>query len=232
MLQPSAPYQKVRITIPLSVVKEEAKNLWYNEYYVEHRGNNSQGWFAFTLYGEGPYITLGGDWGDKKKYHWTEIALKYCPQTVAWIKQLPIQEIYRARFMFITPGGYIKLHNDKEPSEKIGYTVVNDAMNIAIINAECKMYQIYKNHYNIVPFEDGAAFFFNNRYFHYVDNPVSSTLRIHMIIHAKWYSVLAEPCKLQLYDKYFLDHDKKFYGNKNTYNEYIEAYSPNLSCYY
>ena len=231
MLQTNAPYQKVRLSIPLAIIKEEAQNLWYNNYYVEHRGNNSNGWFAFTLFGEGPYITLGGDWGDKKKYHWTDIAVKNCPQTVDWIKQLPIEELYRVRFMFITPGGYIKLHNDKEPNEQVGHTVVDDAMNIAITNGKCSMYQIYKNNYNIVPFVDGDAFFFNNRYFHYVDNPASSTLRIHLILHAKWHSISVEPCKLELFNKYFLKHNEKFYENKKRLNEYIEAYSPNLSCY-
>ncbi len=231
MIDTFAPYQNVRLTIPLSIIKKEAQHLWDNGYYVEHRGNWSKGWFAFTLFGEGPYITLGGDWGDKSKYHWTKIAKKQCPQTVEWIQELPIEEIYRVRFMFMTPGGYIKIHHDKEPHEKIGETIVNDAMNIAITNSDCTMYQVYKNHYNIVPFNDGDAFFFNNRYFHFVDNPVSSNLRIHMIIHAKWNSVLAEPCKLNLLNKSFLDHDEKFYVDKEKLNEKIEAYSPDLSHY-
>ncbi len=232
----AVPYLKVNITIPLLDVCIEAEFLLKNKMFEPHRSDDGSGWNVFTLYGEGEYITIGGNWGDPKKYHWTTLAKKYCPKTVEWLQNLPYTEIYRARFMFLEPDGHIKIHHDKEPSEQLGYTIVDDAMNIAIKHpVGCYMRQVYKDHYNEVPFTSGSAFFFNNRYFHYVKNNSTET-RIHMIIHAKWLPLNTEYPNINLISKNYLDHEELAYANnswnnKEALNEKIEAYTPDLSHY-
>ena len=231
-----APYLKVNLTIPLADVQAESQHLLDNQMYAEHRSEDATGWKVFTLFGEGPYITIGGDWGDKSKYHWTDLALKHCPKTVQWLQTLPYQEIYRVRFMFLDPNGHIKIHNDKEPEEQLGETKVNDAMNIAISHPQgCYMHMIYKDVYHDVPFHNGSAFFFNNRYFHYVKN-YSQNVRTHMIIHAKWHPLSVEPPKLNLQDLDYQSHPPFAYSsnswnNRKALDEKIGSYSPDLSSY-
>jgi len=228
------PYLKVNLTVPVLDICDEATHLLENNMYEPHRSDDGHGWNVFTLFGEGEYITIGGNWGDPAKYHWTKLAEKYCPKTVEWLKSLPYTEIYRARFMFLEPQGHIKIHHDKEPDETLGHTVVDDAMNIAIKHPQgCYMRQVYKDHYNEVPFDDGTVFFFNNRYFHYVYNNSTQT-RIHMIIHAKWLPLHTEYTKINLIEKNYLDHEEFAYSNnawnnKEALNEKISAYTPDLS---
>jgi aspartyl/asparaginyl beta-hydroxylase (cupin superfamily) len=236
MIDNLAPYLKVNLTIPLADIKAEAEHLKNIGLYAEHRSEDAQGWNVFTLFGQGPFITIGGDWGDKEKYHWTDLAVKHCPKTVKWLQALPYKEIYRVRFMFLEPQGYIKIHNDKEPDEEIGYTQVDHAMNIAISHPQdCYMRMVYKDMCHDVPFEDGSSFFFNNRYFHYVMNESQQT-RIHMIIHAKWQPLSVESPELKLQDIGYKDHTDKVYSNNHWNNrmaldEKIQAYSPDLSGY-
>ena len=230
------PYLKVNLTIPLLDICDEAQNLLAKGMYEPHRSDDGEGWNVFTLFGEGEYITIGGNWGDPTKYHWTNLAKKYCPKTIEWLQSLPYTEIYRARFMFLEPHGHIKIHHDKEPQEHLGDTVIDDAMNIAIKHPQgCYMRQVYKDYYNEVPFKDGTAFFFNNRYFHYVHNNSNET-RIHMIIHAKWLPLHTEYPDIDLVQKNYLDHENFAYSNnpwndRKALDEKISAYTPDLSHY-
>lgn len=236
MIKNSAPYAEIKLTIPLLDVKTEAFHLLENKLYATHRSNDAQGWNVFTLYGEGAYMTIGGDYGDKQNYHWTDLALRHCPKTVEWVQNLPYTELYRVRFMFLESEGYIKIHHDKEPEEQLGYTQVDDAMNIAISHPkDCYMRMVYENKFNDVPFKDGTSFFFNNRYFHYVYNPSINT-RIHMIIHAKWLPLDLQYPKLKLHDLHYLKHPDFIYSNnswnnKKALDEKIRSYSPDLSDY-
>ena len=227
-----SPFQQVFISMPINLIKEEGLNLWQTGYHTQHRSRNAQGWHSLTLYGEGPYITLGGDYGDSSKYHWTDIGKRMCPATVEWLQSLPYKELYRARFMFLEPGGYIKIHHDKEPEEAIGEVVVDDAMNISVTQPNnCYLRQVFKDGDSDVPFKEGSAFFFNNRYFHYAENR-SSEIRIHLILHAKWLFLSLRKCKLKFIKQNYLNHGNELYENKERLNDVIENYSPDLSSYY
>jgi hypothetical protein len=233
----NAPYLRANLTIPVDAIYEEAKYLLENNMYMAHREDDAEGWNVFTLYGESAYITIGGNYGNEENYHWPDIAVQSCPKTIAWLQQLPYKKIYRARFMFLQPGGYIKIHHDKEPDEPKGFVnTVYDAMNIAINNPEnCYVKQIYEDCCNTVPFKKGTAFFFNNRYYHYVENN-SDEVRVHMIIHADWHPVTIQYEKVELENVHYTKHEEKFYSsnqwnNLEVINENIKAYSPNLSHY-
>jgi hypothetical protein len=123
-------------------------------------------------------------------YGWTEISGQ-CPVTVDFLKAFPCKKLYRCRFLLLTPGGKISLHQDTS-------TPSFDRISIAIQYPEGCVFEVDGKP---VPFEDGRAFLIDKSYLHQVDNPTSRD-RIHLIVECdlddpRWRELVERS-----YDKY------------------------------
>ena len=116
-------YLKLKLQLPEESINE-VQNVFDENFFVKHRGQNHLGWMSATIHG------LDGDWyktmsgkqygytGDSDpsiNWTWTEVA-EYCPETVRWLKEeFPSKTFRRVRFMLLEPGGYILDHSDYNP---------------------------------------------------------------------------------------------------------------------
>ena len=160
---------------------QEAKNLESRS--VPHRSDNSQGWNSLCLHGIDAQKTLSCDrygYLNEKQapYQWTWASEK-ASVTTSYLKTLVSQdyfsEIYRVRFMYLQPGGFIKFHRDREEgNQSLG------PLNIAI-NMPEKCYWLFKK-WGRVPFSAGMGMAVDVSNEHGVWN-FSEETRVHIIVH-------------------------------------------------
>lgn len=179
------PYIKMPVpNIPWQEMLNEALPL--EKYFVTHRSDDSSGWKSLSLHGINSSSTRAPeDYGYKSEkevpYVWTEVT-KMCPITMSWLKKILdddwFSELYRVRFMWLEPGGYIKFHQDrKEGEHSLG------PMNVAL-NMPENCFWLFKK-WGRVPFTNGTAFAVDVSFQHGVCN-LSSEPRVHLIIHGKY----------------------------------------------
>lgn len=163
---------------------QEAKNLEHHS--VPHRSSDSQGWNSLCLHGIDAEKTLSCDrygYLDEKQapYKWTWAAEK-APVTTDYLKNLInrdyFSEVYRIRFMYLKPNGFIKFHRDREEHRKsLG------PLNIAL-NMPEKCYWLFKK-WGQVPFKSGMGMAVDISNEHGVWN-FSEETRVHIIIHGDY----------------------------------------------
>ncbi len=163
---------------------QEAKNLQLRS--VPHRSSDSQGWNSLCLHGLDAQKTLSCDrygYLNEKQtpYKWTWASEK-APVTTCYLKYLVshdyFSEIYRIRFMYLHPGGFIKFHRDREEGNKsLG------PLNIAL-NMPEKCYWLFKK-WGQVPFQPGMGMAVDVSNEHGVWN-LSEETRVHIIIHGNY----------------------------------------------
>jgi len=182
MYQSRWPWLELDLEVPFEEMFQEATAL--KDKFVSHRFNDAHrgykhhNWRSVCLHGIDAFKTenfhaYGFRSQEEAPYGWTEIA-SHCPVSVRFIKSLPFENLYRVRFMWLGPGGYIHPHRDQEDFSFY-------PINIALNNPEgCNFVMDGKG---ILPFAPGKAFHMNLAYTHSVFND-SQEPRIHMIIHA------------------------------------------------
>lgn len=174
------PYLPLPVTADFSSMLSEAKEL--DDLYVEHRGNDSEGWASLAIHGISSqhtdhyavYPEYSHLHNDDVPYTWTEIQDR-CPATVDFFKNhFPYDVYHRVRFMRLAPGGYIIPHSD---SSDRGLRAVNISLNNP---TGCEF--VFEN-IGIVPFSDrGSVLMVANGYTHSVWN-LSDEARYHIIVH-------------------------------------------------
>lgn len=187
-------YLKLKLQLPEQSI-QEVHDVFEENFFVQHRGQNHQGWKSATIHG------LDGDWyktmsakqygyiGDHDPnltWDWTEVA-EYCPETTRWLKEeFPSDTFRRVRFMLLEPGGYILDHSDYNP--KNGPPSKSPIMNAfnccltqpndcALVNTKSEI---------AVPFKPREVYCYNNNVFHHAYNN-SDQNRFHLIIHNNEY---------------------------------------------
>jgi hypothetical protein len=174
------PYLVLPILAPFNTMLDEARNL--DSLFVEHRGNDSEGWASLAIHGISSqhtdhyqvYPEYAELTNDQVPYAWTEIKDR-CPVTVDFFKNhFPYDVYHRVRFMRLSPGGYILPHSD---SPDLGLRAVNFSLN----NPNGCDFVFEEN--GKVPFQNsGSAIMVANGYKHSVWNR-SNEYRYHIIIH-------------------------------------------------
>lgn len=163
-----------------------SEGLSLHEQAVAHRSDNSRGWKSLCLHGLDAHKTMSCDrYGyvseREAPYQWTWAADK-APVTAAYLKSLfekgYFSELYRVRFMFLEPGGYINFHRDREE----GRTSLGP-LNIAL-NMPEKCHWIFEK-WGFVPFVPGSGFAVDVSNMHGVWNQ-SNEMRVHIIIHGRY----------------------------------------------
>ena len=147
--------------------------------FVPHR-SNGRGWKSLCLHGIGPAQTLAateyGFAGEAVAPHgWTEIA-GACPETARFVRSLPLERLFRVRFMLVEPGGFIAPHTDSELG-RLG------PINVALNNPPACLFKMEP--WGLVPFEPGTAFLIDISNRHAIIN-MSRTPRFHIIIHSTY----------------------------------------------
>jgi len=151
--------------------------------FVDHRSNDSEGWRSLCLHGIDQHKTLSFDrYGYSSEtaapYRWTQ-ASESCPLTSAWLKGLIdhgfYEEIYRARFMWLKPKGFIRFHRDR-PEDQSWLGPLNIALNMP---EGCRW--LFKK-WGPLPIRAGSAFSIDVSQEHGVWNE-SPEDRIHIIVH-------------------------------------------------
>jgi hypothetical protein len=172
---PHPPCKKFEVDVPVAEIHKEIESI--RKYLVPHRADGSIGWSSFCIHGQSYDRTREETaYPDILPYHWTKEALENMPNTIHFLKSLPMTDFKRVRVMCLAPKGFIDLHRDREIS-KLGET------NIAITQPNnCNFY--LENH-GIIDFKPGSAYVMNLVNYHAVVN-YSNEYRYHMIIHGKW----------------------------------------------
>ena len=162
------------------------EGLELEEWAVAHRSDNSRGWKSLCLHGLDAEKTMSCDRygfnGERDApYKWTWAADK-SPVTTKYLKGLfdagYFSELYRVRFMYLEPGGYINFHRDREEGRNsLG------PLNIAL-NMPENCHWIFED-WGFVPFEHGTAFAVDVSNKHGVWNQSDET-RVHIIIHGRY----------------------------------------------
>lgn len=183
-------YLKLKLQLPEESINE-VQNVFDENFFVKHRGQNHLGWMSATIHG------LDGDWyktmsgkqygytGDSDpsiNWTWTEVA-EYCPETVRWLKEeFPSKTFRRVRFMLLEPGGYILDHSDynprngppsKGPIMNAFNCCLTQPDNCALVNTKSEI---------SVPFKPLDVYCFNNNVNHHAYNN-SDENRFHLIVH-------------------------------------------------
>ncbi|MBY0384024.1 aspartyl/asparaginyl beta-hydroxylase domain-containing protein [bacterium] len=153
---------------------------------VGHRTKDSAGWKSLCLHGIEAKKTLSSDrYGFASEletpYQWTEIC-QLCPQSAQFLKSLLEQKyferLFRVRFMYLEPGGYIQFHQDRDDMNK-SLGPLNVALNMP---RDC--HWVFKS-WGTVPFEPGSAYAVDISNQHGVWN-FSDETRVHLIIHGRY----------------------------------------------
>ena len=182
---------------------QEARNL--ESHSVPHRSDDSQGWNSLCLHGIDAKKTLSCDkYGylneEQTPYRWTRVSEK-APVTTDYLKDLInrnyFSKVYRIRFMYLKPGGFIKFHRDREEDRKsLG------PLNIAL-NMPEKCYWLFKE-WGQVPFKPGTGLAVDVSNQHGVWN-FSEETRIHIIIHGiygeEYYKTIKRSAEKKLKEK-------------------------------
>ena len=150
---------------------------------VPHRSDDSEGWNSLCLHGIEAKKTLSSDkYGylteEETPFKWTW-ASKKAPVTTNYLKKLIAlgyySSVYRIRFMYLKPGGFIKFHQDREEERKS-----MGPLNIAL-NMPHHCYWLFEE-WGSVPFREGTGFAVDISNRHGLWN-FSNETRIHIIIH-------------------------------------------------
>jgi Aspartyl/Asparaginyl beta-hydroxylase len=187
----SIPWLALDLDFPAEAMLREAQAL--ADKFVVHRSSNGRGWKSLCIHGLGSAKTQDatqyGFASEADAIHdWTDIA-ENCPATVAFIKELPAERLYRVRFMLLEPGGYILPHRD---TPKPGLGPINVSLNHP---AGC----LFKfEGAGIVPFEAGRAIMLDVSVRHSVIN-LSDRPRYHIIVHGSF--SLKNPLWVDLVDR-------------------------------
>jgi hypothetical protein len=145
---------------------------------VPHRANG-RGWRSLCLHGLGATATCDAtEYGYESEaaapHAWTEIA-DLCPRTAEWVGRLPLRRLYRVRYMWLAPGGYVALHDDSE-IRRLG------PINVALSQPVGCVFKM--EGHGVVPFEPGAAFLLDVSNRHAVIN-TSREGRLHVIVRGE-----------------------------------------------
>ena len=153
---------------------------------VGHRTSDSAGWKSLCLHGIYASKTLSSDrYGFATEleapYNWTEIS-DSCPESLRFLKSLIdlkyFEKLFRVRFMYLEPGGYIQFHQDRDDMNKsLG------PLNIAL-NMPTGCHWVFKK-WGTVPFEPGSGYAVDISNQHGVWN-FSNETRVHLILHGKY----------------------------------------------
>ena len=167
-------YVQMNWEVPVDVIEQEY--LKVKDKLIVHRPEDGhKDWYAVTLYGISSDSTNSHwEYGLKAKKDITEVG-RQCPQTMAWIKTLPLARIDDVRFLVIKPGGYIAPHIDVEEQNWL------EPINICITWPEGSK---FTHNGKPVPYAPGVSMVLNIHYEHDVKND-SDKERLHLLIHAK-----------------------------------------------
>lgn len=176
--------------------------------YYQHRGHETHvGWSSVCLHGLGvDKIATAPTYGFDEfnaPYSFTEIA-KLFPQTVKFWKNFPAQYFTRIRFMKISAGGSISVHNDAYENIPENFDMLDGILpvNVAITHPDpCEM---VIEDCGTVPFSPGKVFIINVAKNHMVLNR-SKEDRIHLIANIILGNKKRDFCKL-LVDSYAKHH--------------------------
>jgi Aspartyl/Asparaginyl beta-hydroxylase len=171
--QYNLPWLKLDIELPYKEMYAEAKAL--KECFVPHRTlEHNKGWYSLCLHGlSSVHVGAHEKYNSKHPYVWTDIA-KFCPVAHDFFhNHFGYTKYYRLRYMLLTPGGYVGLHND-DTIDRL------NAINISLNQPKNCDFTMEKH--GVVPFTEGSAMMLSLANNHKVENN-SNEDRYHMIVH-------------------------------------------------
>ncbi len=186
------PWLKLNIDVPYQEMMKEAQS-WisemvsqdYKELFEEKDGDEDPhqvGWNTICVHGLGAKhfdraYMYGHEHEDQAPYIWTEVA-DACPITKEFLKSLPYEKLYRARFTMLAPGGYAAPHIGRKKAANHSRKI-----NVALNHPEG--FEFHLEGQGPIPWEPGTAHLIAaDDYYHAVWNQ-SNEIRIHLITMGK-----------------------------------------------
>jgi hypothetical protein len=167
--------------------------------YVDHRGHEThQGWSSFCIHGLGTDKTATApSYGYDEfnaPYDFTDASTHF-PRTVSYWKSFPAERFTRIRFMKLSAGGSISVHNDGYENLPQDFDPLDGILpiNVAVIHPnDCEM---VIEDCGSIPFSAGKVFLINVAKQHMVVNN-SQKDRIHLIANLILGNKKKEFCEL------------------------------------
>jgi hypothetical protein len=186
------PWLKLNIDVPYKEMHQEAEK-WisemvqqdYKELFEREEGDEDPhqvGWNTICVHGLGPKhfdraYMYGHEHEDQAPYIWTEVA-DASPITKEFLKSLPYENLYRARFTMLAPGGYAAPHIGRKKA-------ANHSRKINVALNHPNGFQFLLEGQGPIPWRPGTAHLIAaDDYYHSVFND-SDEVRIHLITMGK-----------------------------------------------
>lgn len=194
-----------KLDIDIDIDKWKTELTSVEQFYVNHRYHQGhQGWQGCSIHGLSSNSTESTNFGN---FDWTEISNLTPSITNFWKNYFPVQGYKRLRFMKLSPGGFVDIHNDLpdggkfEDLDPLRQTL---SINLAVVHPDnCNM--IIEG-CGTVPWQEGSAFIINITKNHCLVNN-SNKDRIHMIAECVVGDRLSDFAELiyRSYQRYYCD---------------------------